>query len=38
MAENPNLATIRKYYDGCNRADIEQMMSTFDPNIVHYFV
>ncbi len=38
MAENPNLETIRKYYDGCNRADIEQMMSTFDPNIVHYFV
>ncbi len=38
MSEHPNLAIVRKYYDGCNRADIEMMMSTFAPDIVHYFV
>ena len=38
MSENAHLATIRRYYDGCNRGDIELMMSTFTPDVVHYFV
>ncbi len=38
MSEHPNLATIRRYYDGCNTADAELMMSTFTPNVIHYFV
>ena len=29
---------IKRYYDGCNTADFELMMSTFTPDIVHYFV
>ena len=32
-----NLATIRRYYDGCNEADVEKMMSTFTKDVVHYF-
>ncbi len=38
MVEHANLAIVRRYYDGCNRADGEQMMSTFTPDVVHYFV
>lgn len=38
MSESQNLETIRKYYDGCNRGDIDQMMSTFTPDVTHYFV
>ena len=36
--EHPFVATIRRYYAGCNTGDVGQMMSTFDDNIVHYFV
>jgi hypothetical protein len=28
---------IRKYFDGCNEADIEKMMSCFTSDAVHYF-
>ncbi len=37
MTEHPYLATIRRYYDGCNRGDIDLMISTFTPDVVHYF-
>jgi len=30
-------ATIRRYYDGCNLADIEMMTGTMAPDAVHYF-
>jgi ketosteroid isomerase-like protein len=38
MSESTHLETIRRYYDGCNRGDIDQMMSTFTSDVVHYFV
>jgi hypothetical protein len=28
---------IRKYFDGCNDADVDKMMSCFTPGAVHYF-
>ena len=28
---------IRKYFDGCNEADVEKMISCFTPDAVHYF-
>jgi len=28
---------IRKYFDGCNEADIEKIMSCFVPDAVHFF-
>jgi ketosteroid isomerase-like protein len=37
MTEQSHLATIRTYYDGCNRPDLELMESTFTPDVVHYF-
>jgi hypothetical protein len=29
--------TIRRYYDGCNEADVEKMRSCFVSDAVHYF-
>ena len=28
---------IRTYFDGCNEADVEKMVSCFTPDAVHYF-
>ena len=36
--ERSHLATIRRYYEGCNTVNIELMRSTFDADVVHYFV
>jgi len=30
--------TIHTYYQGCNTADVELMLSTFTEDVVHYFV
>jgi SnoaL-like domain len=30
-------ATIRKYFDGCNEADIAKMTGTMEADAVHYF-
>jgi ketosteroid isomerase-like protein len=36
--ESRNIETVRRYYDGCNSGDIQEMMSTFAPNVTHYFL
>ena len=28
---------IRRYFDGCNEADVEKMVSCFTSDAVHYF-
>lgn len=30
-------AIIRRYFDGCNEADIDKMVACFTPDAVHYF-
>jgi len=35
--EHPYVTTIKRYYHGCNTADIELMKSTFTEDVVHYF-
>jgi hypothetical protein len=30
-------ALMRRYFDGCNEADIEKMVACFTPDAVHYF-
>jgi len=35
--EHPYIATIKRYYHGCNTADIAVMISTFTDNVIHYF-
>ena len=37
MSQPELLEVVRRYYEGCNRADEALMMSTFDPQVVHYF-
>lgn len=37
MKEHSHLATIRRYYEGCSRPDVELMESTFAADVVHYF-
>lgn len=34
---NP-LDTIRRYYDGCSTGDVEAMVATLDPEVVHWFL
>ncbi len=35
---HPYIDTIKRYYSGCNTADVDLMMSTFTDDVVHYFV
>lgn len=37
MTDHPNLAVVRRYYEGCSRGDVALMKSTFTPDVVHYF-
>lgn len=37
-AEHPHVDTIRRYYEGCNSADVTRMMATLTEDVVHYFV
>jgi ketosteroid isomerase-like protein len=37
-SQHPSLATIRRYYRGCNTGDVELMVSTFTNDVVHYFI
>ena len=36
--DTETVATIRRYYQGCSSGDIELMVSTFAPDVVHYFL
>jgi hypothetical protein len=35
--EHPFVATIKRYYEGCNQANFELIRSTFTDDVVHYF-
>lgn len=35
---HPYIETIQRYYEGCNKADYDLMMSTFNEDLVHYLV
>ncbi len=35
---HPYIDIIQTYYQGCNTADFDLMMSTFTEDVVHYFV
>lgn len=37
MNDHPHIKTIESYYQGCSRADVDQMISTFTADVVHYF-
>jgi len=37
MSAESNLQTIFKYFEGCNSGDLDVLMSTLAPDVIHYF-
>ena len=35
---DPTASLITRYYDGCSAADLDMLMSTLHPEVVHYFL
>ena len=38
MSSEPNVQIVLKYFDGCNTGDLDVLMSTLAPDVVHYFL
>ena len=36
--EARNTAVVLKYFDGCNSGEVEDILSTLDPEVVHFFL
>jgi ketosteroid isomerase-like protein len=36
--ETKNIAVVRKYFDGCTSGDLDVLLSTLAPDVVHYFL
>lgn len=36
--EEHNISVVLKYFDGCNTGDLEDLLSTLDPEVIHYFL
>ncbi len=36
--EARNISVVRKYFDGCNSGDMDELLSTLDPEVIHYFL
>lgn len=37
-SEERNIAVVLKYFDACNSGVLEDLLSTLDPAVVHYFL
>ena len=36
--EARNISVVLKYFDGCNSGEINDLLSTLDPDVIHYFL
>ncbi len=36
--EAENISIVLKYFDGCNTGDLDDLLSTLDPEVVHFFL
>jgi ketosteroid isomerase-like protein len=36
--EAENISVVRRYWDGCNSGDLDELLSTLTPDVVHYFL
>lgn len=36
--EARNISVVLKYFDGCNSGDLDDLVSTLDPDVIHYFL
>jgi ketosteroid isomerase-like protein len=37
-SEGANIEVVRRYYNGCNSGDLDELLATFAPDVVHYFL
>jgi ketosteroid isomerase-like protein len=37
-AEASNISIVRRYFDGCSSGDLDGLLSTLTPDVVHYFL
>jgi len=37
-SEARNIEVVRKYYDGCNSGNLDDLLSTLAPDVCHYFL
>ncbi len=38
MSDATNVEVVLRYFDGCTSGDIDVLMSTLAPDVVHYFL
>ncbi len=36
--EARNIDTVRRYFEGCNSGDVDELLATLAPDVVHYFL
>ena len=36
--EERNISVVLEYFDGCNSGDLDDLLRTLDPDVVHYFL
>jgi len=36
--ESRNVSVVLKYFEGCNSGELDALLSTLDPDVVHYFL
>lgn len=36
--ETRNISVVLKYFDGCNSGDLDDLLRTLDPDVIHYFL
>ena len=36
--ESKNTSVVLEYFDGCNTGDLDDLLSTLDPDVVHFFL
>jgi ketosteroid isomerase-like protein len=36
--EARNISVVLKYFDGCNTGELDDLISTLDPEVTHYFL
>ena len=36
--EERNIAVVLEYFDGCNSGELDDLLGTLDPDVVHYFL
>jgi ketosteroid isomerase-like protein len=38
VSEADNIAVVQKYFEGCSTGDLETLLATLTPDVVHYFL